>query len=77
VREVNGQEFDNYLGWMRVCTRISVTAHPAISIPFAFSEHGLPVGLQLVGRYRQDETLLRIAAAIEAVSEASSRKPAL
>jgi amidase len=77
VREINGQEFDNYLGWMRVCTRISVTAHPAISIPFAFSQDGLPVGLQLVGRYRQDETLLRIAAAITAVSEASSRKPAL
>jgi amidase len=77
VREVNGQKFDNYLGWMRVCTRISVTAHPAISIPFAFSEDGLPVGLQLVGRYRQDETLLRIAAAIEAVSPAASRKPVL
>ncbi len=77
VREVAGQEFDNYLEWMRLCTRISVTAHPAISIPFAFSEDGLPVGLQLVGRYRQDEKLLRVAAAIEAVSPAASRKPVL
>jgi amidase len=76
-RSVDGQACDNYLDWMRVCTRVSVTAHPAISIPFGFTEDGLPVGLQLVGRYRSDERLLRIAAAVEAVSSASGRRPAL
>ncbi len=75
-REVDGHVCDTYLDWMRVCTRISLTAHPAISVPFAFSEEGLPIGLQLVGRYRQDERLLRVAAAIEGVSGASSRRPA-
>jgi amidase len=68
VREVNGEPCETYLDWMRICTRISVTAHPAISVPFAFTDDGLPVGLQLVGRYGQDADLLRLAAAVEAVS---------
>jgi amidase len=62
---------------MRACTRVSVTAHPAISIPFAFTEDGLPVGLQLVGRYGDDRGLLELAAGIEAASDASSRRPKL
>ena len=68
---------ETYIDWMRVCTRISVTAHPAISIPFAFSENGLPIGLQLVGRYREDGRLLSLAAAIERATDASTRRPLL
>ena len=77
VREIAGVRCETYIEWMRVCTRISVTAHPAISIPFAFSENGLPIGLQLVGRYREDDRLLSLAAAIERATDASARKPPL
>src|SRR5262249_4962761 len=77
VREIAGVRCETYIEWMRVCTRISVTAHPAISIPFAFGESGLPIGLQLVGRYREDDRLLSIAAAIERASDASTRRPPL
>jgi len=77
VREIAGVPCETYIDWMRVCTRISVTAHPAISIPFAFADSGLPIGLQLVGRYREDERLLGVAAAIERVTDASARKPPL
>ena len=75
VHEIAGVRLSTYLDWMRVCTRISVTAHPAISVPFAFTPDGLPVGLQLVGRYGKERELLELAAAVEAAAGASRRHP--
>ena len=43
-----------------------MTAHPAISVPGAVTPDGLPIGLQLVGRYAMEQELLGLAAAIEA-----------
>ena len=34
----------SYLEWMRSCSRITVTAHPALSLPAGFTPDGLPVG---------------------------------
>jgi amidase len=53
-----------YIDWMRSCSRITVTAHPAVSVPAGRTAAGLPVGLQLVGRYGADRRLLEIAAAV-------------
>ncbi len=77
VDEIDGVRLDTYLDWMRACTRISVTAHPAISVPFAFTPGGLPVGLQLVGRRGDEAGLLELTAAIEAAAGATARRPAL
>ena len=65
VNEIAGVPLETYLDWMRACTRISVTAHPAISVPFAFTADGLPVGLQLVGRYGDERGLFELAAGVE------------
>ena len=54
----------SYVEWMRICTRITLTAHPVISLPAGFTDGGLPVGLQLVGRHRGEAALLRLAAAV-------------
>ncbi|MFW6063409.1 MAG: amidase [Chloroflexota bacterium] len=40
---------------------------PAVSVPAGYNEDGLPLGLQLVGRWHEDEALLQGALAIEAV----------
>jgi amidase len=50
---------------MRASSRITMTAHPAISVPGARTPAGLPVGLQLVGRRGGELALLGLAAALE------------
>jgi amidase len=64
VTEINGVPQETYIDWLRTCSRITVTAHPAVSVPAGLSADGLPVGLQLVGRYGSDERLLAIAGAV-------------
>jgi amidase len=53
---------------IRVVTRntipISITGHPALSVPCALS-NGLPVGMMLVGRYFSEALLFRVAYAFE------------
>ena len=41
------------------------TGHPAISIPAGFTSDGLPVGIQIAGRYNTEQLLLDLAAAME------------
>jgi len=74
---IAGVEMPHYLGWMRVCSRITVSAHPVAAVPAGFTDDGLPVGLQLVGRYRGDRRLLELAAAWESASGLTARHPPL
>ncbi|HVT67334.1 MAG TPA: amidase family protein, partial [Trebonia sp.] len=66
VTAINGIPQDTYIDWLRSCSRITVTGHPAVSVPAGFTA-GLPVGLQLVGRYGTDERLLSTAGAVARV----------
>ena len=50
---------------MRFSTPPNLTGHPAISIPAGYDAGGLPVGLQAIGRYWHEHTLLRLAHAAE------------
>ena len=65
VREIEGVAMEHYVAWLRSCSRITVTGHPAISIPAGFTPAGLPVGPQLVGRHLEERRLLAVAAALE------------
>lgn len=75
--EVAGVTMPHYLAWMRACSRITVSAHPVAAVPAGFTVDGLPVGLQLVGRYRGDRRLLEHAAAWEAATGLTQRHPPL
>ena len=53
-----------------------MTGHPAVSVPAGFTADGLPVGLQLVGRYGTDDRLLSIAGAVAQVLLPEPTRPA-
>jgi aspartyl-tRNA(Asn)/glutamyl-tRNA(Gln) amidotransferase subunit A len=60
-----------------VCTLpVNIAGLPAMSVPCGFSE-GLPVGMQLIGPHRSEETLLRIAYAYEQATEWHQMRPGL
>ena len=52
-----------------------MTGQPAATVPAGFTEDGLPVGLQIVGRHLDDPTVLRASAAFEAAAPWADRWP--
>jgi len=74
-REVAGVPQPDYLGWMRASWHISATVLPAISVPCGFTEDGLPVGIQFVGRALAEAEVLRVSMAFEAAHPAWRRRP--
>ncbi|MFA5914016.1 MAG: amidase [Burkholderiales bacterium] len=75
VAEINGVKMDNYIAWMKSCYFITVTGHPAISVPCGFTAEGLPVGVQIVGRHQDDFGVLQLAYAFEQATQLWRRRP--
>jgi amidase len=73
--EINGTPMEGYIDWMKVCWYISIVANPAISVPAGFTPEGLPVGLQIVGRYNQDFSVLQVAHAFEQATQFGRKHP--
>jgi amidase len=73
--EINGQPLTNYTQWFFLTYAISLTGLPAISVPCGFTAGGLPVGLQIVGRHRQEAAVLAAAAAFERAAPWADRIP--
>jgi amidase len=67
--EIAGRPMDTYHRWMEVVIYATFAGLPAISVPAGFNAQGLPMGLQLIGRPRDDAGLLRLAAAYEAAAQ--------
>ncbi|MBM3999266.1 MAG: amidase [Planctomycetes bacterium] len=74
-RDIDGAAMGSYVEWMKSCYWISATGLPALSVPAGFSTGGLPVGLQIVGPYRGDLTVLRLGYAFQQVTSFGSRRP--
>ena len=75
--EIDGVAMETYIDWMKSCYYISITGHPAISMPAGFTSDGLPVGLQIVARHQDDWGLLQIAHAFEEAAGRPRRWPEL
>ena len=75
--EIEGVRMENYVAWMKSAYRITTTFRPAISVPAGFTSDGLPVGIQIVGRHRDDLGVLQIAHAFEQATGFGRKRPAL
>lgn len=71
---VNGHP-TTYLGWTTFTYPFNVTGQPAATVPCGFDSQGLPIGLQIVGRYRDDVTVLRASAAFEQIAPWAQHRP--
>jgi aspartyl-tRNA(Asn)/glutamyl-tRNA(Gln) amidotransferase subunit A len=58
-------------------TAWNVTGQPVLALPNGFGRHGLPLGMQIIGRPFEESTILRIGHAYERATEWHRRRPAL
>lgn len=75
--EFMGTQYDSYIDWMRICWYLSSTESPVLALPCGFSASGLPIGLQIAGRFRDDWGLLQFGHAYEAASAHERIRPPL
>ncbi len=63
--EVAGKKMRTYVDWFAPTFLLSLTGLPVASVPCGLDERGLPVGIQVVGRPNDEETVLAVAAEIQ------------
>jgi amidase len=74
-REINGVVMTNYIQWALLTYAFTVISAPAISVPCGFTRDGLPVGLQIAGRWRDEAGVLCAAAAFEQAQPWAHNRP--
>jgi amidase len=77
VTEIEGLPMRTYIDWMKSCYYISTVGNPALSVPCGFTPEGLPVGIQIVGRHRDEWGLLQMGHAFEQATALKPKLPAV
>ncbi|WP_286238618.1 amidase [Neptuniibacter halophilus] len=75
--EINGTPMDTYHRWMQIVTPGTLSGCPVVNVPAGFDAQGRPMGIQLIGRNKEDLKLLKIAHAYEKASRLTEIKPSL
>ncbi|MGE3288527.1 MAG: amidase [Pseudonocardia sp.] len=71
---IEGREVDAFY-WLSFTFPFNFTGQPAATVPAGFTDDGLPVGMQIIGRRREDALVLRASAAFEAAAPWRDRWP--
>jgi amidase len=74
-REIAGRAMDTYHRWMEVVVPITMSGSPALNVPAGFSDAGLPMGIQIVGRLHDELGCLQLAHAYEQATGWVARHP--
>ena len=69
--QIDGRAQENYYRWLALTYVITLTTHPAISLPCGVDHAGMPFGLQIVGPFHGDHKTLAVAHAMEQAFDAS------
>jgi Asp-tRNA(Asn)/Glu-tRNA(Gln) amidotransferase A subunit family amidase len=75
VAVIDGHEAPTLLERLTFTFPFNLTGQPAATVPCGWTAAGLPVGLQIIGRWHADATVLRAAAAFEALRPWAGRRP--
>jgi amidase len=73
--QISGTPMATYIDWMRSCWYVTFMSNPAISVPGGFTPSGLPVGVQIVGRHRDEWSVLQLAHAFEQATQYGKKRP--
>ena len=74
--EINGKKVTP-IAWMPFTYPFNITGQPAASVPCGFTDDGLPIGLQVVGRKYDEMTVLKASAAFERAQPWADKYPPL
>lgn len=74
--EIHGETV-NILGVMSATSPLNVTGLPGVSMRFGTSHDGMPIGIQIVGRWQAESTILHVASLLEQVSGVRDLHPSL
>lgn len=73
----DGVEESLVSAYTRFSLPANVTGMPSLSVPCGFSEQGLPIGFQVIGRPLDESTILRLGATYEAATDWHQKHPNL
>ena len=71
------KDFQDQGEYSPFCAVYNVTGQPSINVPMNWNADGLPIGVQLVGRMYEEETIISLAAQLEATHSWLDRTPAM
>jgi Asp-tRNA(Asn)/Glu-tRNA(Gln) amidotransferase A subunit family amidase len=74
-KEIGGRPTASMFDRLSFTFPFNLTGQPAATVPCGFTSEGLPVGLQIVGRWHQDALVLRAAACLESAQPWAHRRP--
>jgi amidase len=63
----DGLEYSEYYRWLAICSAITTTTLPVITLPCGKTDAGLPIGLQLIGKPHGELELFAFASYIEQI----------
>ena len=75
VTEIDGQQCETYIDWFSITFALTMTGCPVVSLPCGFHKDGLPVGVQVLGKPRQEAKLLSFCSQLEKLFDVSKNVP--
>jgi len=75
VTEIDGHQCETYIDWFAITFALTMTGCPVVSLPCGFNKDGLPVGIQVLGKPRQEAKLLSFCYQLEKLFDVSKHVP--
>jgi amidase len=72
---INGRVMDTYHRWMEVVIPVSLLGLPSLNVPVGFGANGLPMGMQIFGRFGADAAVLAMGQQYHLATDWPGRRP--
>lgn len=74
-KNVSDKELDTYHRWLEVFVLSSLLELPTMTIPVGFNQNGMPIGMQIIGKNKDDLKLFSFVSKYEDIFNFSKIKP--